>query len=471
MTGTKVLTDDLAKQDYKETDSIAARILKLTYNSQNNQIEIGDVTQRVDELETSVYDFGEQLKELDAFVKTIPLVVANNGEAGTADLTTLKVGDINYSIPEGGGIDEIKTLFSTELEGTGNITQLGSPEIHDENGCSVYMGGNIKELLFGGSSVFFNGFGVEKSGEELFSGSFYMDVLGTIGYISGIFSKGSDMFYIGFQASKQTEPAITVKNRLIYFPDNFTSGNYFVLTRNSDGSIELPEGWDKAVPTDIKAEGNEVFLVHDTKELTPQTRLKLKTINGQSVIGDGNISAGGGEQEYIAIVMDGEITTAEGHRLTATLPEEVTYDELFNDPTKKIRLDFHFRNNHLYLYFVPALMNEGNHYLYSDIIRQGNDYFNVYVVEDQISVSWKSSVQTLEISGIDIGANETITYEIQNSDVVQSIRSIRCTTTPDENYLFGMPHKNENGKWIIQIMNLTAYSQSSQTFNVIYSEV
>lgn len=50
------------------------------------------------------------------------------------------------------------------------------------------------------------------------------------------------------------------------------------------------KGFDRATPTDIKGEGDKLYLVHDGEELTPQKRVHLKQLFGKdSLIGDGNI--------------------------------------------------------------------------------------------------------------------------------------------------------------------------------------
>ena len=484
MTGTKTDGCIIAGTELKDSDTISARVLKLTKILKDVSAEINALQSIIPNSKKEATEYLKTLEIDNVNYKVAP--DPNNGQDPTADLETIEIGGTNYKVGSGASEDKFVTI-DTEQTITGKKTfitsiianKIGNNANASQN-YSIAVGDYSRALSSFSTALGYyanasNSVSIGSSSTSKSQGVAIGNsaVAGRSAIAIGNGARENIEYFVSFDSENISKTLDLFDMTRIFFrneaiKDTATSADEYL---NGKTLQQYFDETHEATPTDIKSEGNEVFLVHDTKELAPQTRLKLKTINGQSVIGDGNISAGGGEQEYIAIVMDGEITTAEGHRLTATLPEEVTYDELFNDPTKKIRLDFHFKTNHLYLYFVPALMNEANHYIYGDIIHQGNDYFNVYVAEDKISVSWKSSVQTLEISGIDIGANETITYEIQNSDVVQSIRSIRCTTTPDENYLYGMPHKNESGKWIIQIMNLTAYSQSSQTFNVIYSEV
>lgn len=56
-----------------------------------------------------------------------------------------------------------------------------------------------------------------------------------------------------------------------------------------------------AMPTDIRGEGNKIYLVHDGTKLTPQTDVEFKTVNGVSIIGSGNIPAGGGSTTVVVI--------------------------------------------------------------------------------------------------------------------------------------------------------------------------
>lgn len=57
----------------------------------------------------------------------------------------------------------------------------------------------------------------------------------------------------------------------------------------------------KAMPTDIKGNGNKIYLVHNGTKLTPQTDVEFKTVNGVSIIGSGNIPAGGSETTTVVI--------------------------------------------------------------------------------------------------------------------------------------------------------------------------
>ena len=56
-----------------------------------------------------------------------------------------------------------------------------------------------------------------------------------------------------------------------------------------------------AMPTDIKGEGNKIYLVHNGTKLTPQTDVEFKTVNGVSIIGSGNIAVGGGASTVVVI--------------------------------------------------------------------------------------------------------------------------------------------------------------------------
>lgn len=49
-----------------------------------------------------------------------------------------------------------------------------------------------------------------------------------------------------------------------------------------------------ALPTDIVGSGNTIYLVHNGTKLTPQTDVEFKTVNGNSIIGNGNIEISGG---------------------------------------------------------------------------------------------------------------------------------------------------------------------------------
>ena len=49
-----------------------------------------------------------------------------------------------------------------------------------------------------------------------------------------------------------------------------------------------------ALPTDIVGSGNIIYLVHNGTKLTPQTDVEFKTVNGNSIIGNGNIEISGG---------------------------------------------------------------------------------------------------------------------------------------------------------------------------------
>lgn len=69
-----------------------------------------------------------------------------------------------------------------------------------------------------------------------------------------------------------------------------------------------------AMPTDIKGDGNKIYLVHDGTKLTPQTDVEFKTVNGVSIIGSGNIPAG---SSTTVIVIDAPADATNGN-LTAS---------------------------------------------------------------------------------------------------------------------------------------------------------
>ena len=52
---------------------------------------------------------GEQIEEILDKANNVTDIQANNGEPTTADLTTLKIGDVNYKIPEQSGGGETPT--------------------------------------------------------------------------------------------------------------------------------------------------------------------------------------------------------------------------------------------------------------------------------------------------------------------------------------------------------------------------
>ena len=70
----------------------------------------------------------------------------------------------------------------------------------------------------------------------------------------------------------------------------------------------------KAMPTDIKGNGNKIYLVHDGTKLTPQTDVEFKTVNGVSIIGSGNIPAG---SSTTVVVIDAPADATSGN-LTAS---------------------------------------------------------------------------------------------------------------------------------------------------------
>lgn len=84
------------------------------------------------------------------------------------------------------------------------------------------------------------------------------------------------------------------------------------LTTNLEAEITNREAADTAInttinnlsaamPTDIKGDGNKIYLVHDGTKLTPQTDVEFKTVNGVSIIGSGNITAGGSATTVVVI--------------------------------------------------------------------------------------------------------------------------------------------------------------------------
>ena len=84
------------------------------------------------------------------------------------------------------------------------------------------------------------------------------------------------------------------------------------LTTNLEAEITNREAADtainttidnlsKAMPTDIQGNGNKIYLVHDGTKLTPQTDVEFKTVNGVSIIGSGNIPAGGSATTVVVI--------------------------------------------------------------------------------------------------------------------------------------------------------------------------
>ena len=70
----------------------------------------------------------------------------------------------------------------------------------------------------------------------------------------------------------------------------------------------------KVVPTDIKSDGNKIYLVHDNTKLNPQTDVEFKTVNGTSIIGSGNIPVSGGAT---VVVIDAPAEATSGN-LTAS---------------------------------------------------------------------------------------------------------------------------------------------------------
>ena len=84
------------------------------------------------------------------------------------------------------------------------------------------------------------------------------------------------------------------------------------LTTNLEAEITNREAADtainttidnlsKAMPTDVVGNGNKIYLVHNGTKLTPQTDVEFKTVNGTSIIGSGNITAGGSATTVVVI--------------------------------------------------------------------------------------------------------------------------------------------------------------------------
>lgn len=84
------------------------------------------------------------------------------------------------------------------------------------------------------------------------------------------------------------------------------------LTNNLEAEITNREAADtainttidnlsKAMPTDVVGNGNKIYLVHNGTKLTPQTDVEFKTVNGVSIIGSGNIAAGGSATTVVVI--------------------------------------------------------------------------------------------------------------------------------------------------------------------------
>ena len=92
------------------------------------------------------------------------------------------------------------------------------------------------------------------------------------------------------------------------------------LTTNLEAEITNREAADTAInntinnlsaamPTDIQGSGNKIYLVHDGTKLTPQTDVEFKTVNGVSIIGSGNITAGGSATTVVVIDAPADATS------------------------------------------------------------------------------------------------------------------------------------------------------------------
>ena len=78
----------------------------------------------------------------------------------------------------------------------------------------------------------------------------------------------------------------------------------FTLT---DTQIATGTAYDAEIPTDLyaSAETNELSLHHDGKAIESQTPIKLKTINGESLIGEGNITVSSSQAQIQTLQVDG----------------------------------------------------------------------------------------------------------------------------------------------------------------------
>lgn len=119
---------------------------------------------------------------------------------------------------------------------------------------------------------------------------------------------------------------ITATDKKIDNVNTNLTANINTLTTNLEAETNNREAADtainttidnlsKAMPTDIKGDGNRIYLVHDGTKLTPQTDVEFKTVNGTSIIGSGNIPVGGGATTVV--VIDSPASSTNGN-LTAS---------------------------------------------------------------------------------------------------------------------------------------------------------
>lgn len=77
---------------------------------------------------------GEQIDEILDKANNVTDIQANNGEPTTADLTTLKIGNVNYKIPEqsgGGGGGDTPSVDTSNLRGFLAANSDGGLELSD----------------------------------------------------------------------------------------------------------------------------------------------------------------------------------------------------------------------------------------------------------------------------------------------------------------------------------------------------
>lgn len=113
----------------------------------------------------------------------------------------------------------------------------------------------------------------------------------------------------------------------------------------------------KVVPTDIKGDGNKIYLVHDGTKLTPQTDVEFKTVNGTSIIGSGNIPVSGSATTVVTI--DAPATATSGNLTAsqlATLQEDKGNLLEFNNEIYYLNDDEHVNG---LLVYTHSGYNEG----------------------------------------------------------------------------------------------------------------
>lgn len=116
------------------------------------------------------------------------------------------------------------------------------------------------------------------------------------------------------------------------------------------------ENLSKVIPTDIKGDGNKIYLVHDNTKLNPQTDVEFKTVNGTSIIGSGNIAVSGGGTVVVieapADATNGNLTASQ----LATLRENKANLLEFNNEIYYLNDDEH---NPGLLVYTHSGYNEG----------------------------------------------------------------------------------------------------------------